>query len=71
MPVNSKKEVKVNKIKSLMALHSESHKDISKILGIAASTLNQKLIGKRNFTLKDLFIMSEHYKVDLDYFIED
>lgn len=70
MAVQKNIKVNVNKIKSAMALKGDKQIDLAEALGIAKSTLNGKLMGKRNFTLNDLYLIARRYDAELVYFLE-
>lgn len=52
-----------NKLESVMALHGENGKDLSKIIGRSRGTVSLKINGKdgAEFTLSEIKTIKEHY----------
>ena len=65
---NSNKKVNTNFVKSQMALHGHTYKDLAEMLGKSKASVHNKLAGFRNFTVNELAKMSELYNVPIDYF---
>lgn len=58
------------KFKGYCASHGIKQSDISEILGISISNVNEKMNGKQPFTLSQVKILCEHYSISADeYFI--
>ncbi len=45
-------------------------KDIAKTLNVSLNTVNNKMNGKRDFTLQDIRILHAVYGVDADVFLQ-
>lgn len=61
----------VNKLKGLMAEHGDRQEDIAKLLDINITTLNFKLQGKREFKFSEVATLADHYKVDINIFLNN
>lgn len=59
----------IKKLKGLMAENNERLKDISKILNISVVATSKKLKGKSPFKFEEVKILSEHYNVDINIFL--
>lgn len=58
------------KLKGLLIVHGMTQQDLATILNLAASTLNFKINGKTDFTLKEAKIISNHFKVSIEEIFE-
>ena len=63
--------VRVNKVKSQMALHGLTYATMAEILGTKKATLHSKLVGRRKFNHDELQRLSEYFGVKIDYFLCD
>jgi antitoxin component HigA of HigAB toxin-antitoxin module len=59
----NKGKIDILKIKSLMALNNENQEDLAVVLGQTRGTVNRKMTAKKQFTLNDILVIAEHYKV--------
>lgn len=58
------------KFKGYCAEHGIKQSEIAELLGITISNVNEKMNGKQPFTLEQVRILCEHYKISADeYFI--
>jgi plasmid maintenance system antidote protein VapI len=53
-----------------MARNGHIQKDIANILGLSSNSVNQKIQGKREFTVQELAILAKTYDVDINLFIK-
>ena len=62
-----------SKLKGRMTECGYTHKDMAKALGISDTTFSFKINGKRDFTLKELIIMSKVLNMGdvMPYFFTD
>lgn len=56
-------------IKILRIISGDTQEELSSELGCTVSTYNRKENGKAEFTIKELKILSERYKVSMDKMI--
>lgn len=49
--------------------HGIKQNDIAKLLGVSFQTVNNKLNGRRDFTLKEIKKLNEAYGVSADIFL--
>lgn len=61
--------VNLLKIKGCMAEHNHKQKDVAKILNLSKTSVNKKLTGKSEFTLKELSTLAEQYNQDINIFL--
>lgn len=64
-------KIKINKIKSQMALKGLTYEGLAKVLGCKKAALHSKLVGRRRFNQEELKTMSNHFGVPIDYFFTD
>lgn len=62
--------IDLGEIKACMARHDHKQKDIAAILGLSDNSVNQKIQGKREFTVQELSILAKTYDVDINLFIK-
>jgi len=66
------KEVKMDslKFKGFCATNNIKQLEIAELLGISVANVNEKINGKQSWTLGQVKILCEHYKISADeYFI--
>ena len=59
-----------NKVKGCIAEKGITQVKLAKHLGIALATLNEKLNGKRQFTVAEIQEIANYFKKDINYFFE-
>lgn len=64
-------KVKINKIKSQMALKGLTYGDMANVLGCKKGAFHSKIVGRRRFNQEELALMSKHFGVPIDYFFTD
>ena len=65
-----KGDAQMLKFKGYCAEHGIKQSEIAELLGITISNVNEKMNGKQPFTLEQVRILCEHYKISADeYFI--
>ena len=62
--------IDLGEIKACMARNGHKQKDIATILGLSDNSVNQKIQGKREFTVAELSILAKTYDVDINLFIK-
>lgn len=62
--------IDLGEIKACMARKGHKQKDIANILGLSNNSVNQKIQGKREFTVQELAILAETYDVNINLFIK-
>lgn len=61
-------EVLLN-LKAWMASNQVTQKDFAETLGVSPQTINNKINGRRSFTLPDIKKLNKTYGVDANVFI--
>lgn len=56
-----------NKLRGLMAERSVKQAELAKVIGIAINTFNSKLLGKNQFTEKEIKIIADYFNVDVAF----
>lgn len=62
--------IDLGEIKACMARNDHKQKDIANILGLSSNSVNQKIQGKREFTVQELAMLAKTYDVDINLFIK-
>lgn len=62
--------IDLGEIKACMARNGHIQKDIANILGLSNNSVNQKMKGKREFTVQELATLAKTYDVDINLFIK-
>jgi plasmid maintenance system antidote protein VapI len=62
--------IDLGEIKACMARNGHKQKDIATILDLSENSVNQKIQGKREFTVHELSILAKTYDVDINLFIK-
>ncbi len=58
------KELNTWKIRELMRINKDTQLELGKHLGLTRTSVNYKLAGKINFSLKELMKICQRYKVE-------
>lgn len=57
------------KFKAWLVQNGIKQKDVAELLGIAEENLSAKINGRQNFTLAQVKVICEHYKISADIFL--
>lgn len=66
-----KSKFNIPKLKGLMAEKGYTYADLAKLLGRTKAAVHSKLTGNRKFTIDELSIIAEHFKVPRDDLFTD
>lgn len=56
-------------LKAWMVVHKVTQKDFAKTLGVSDQTINNKINGRRTFTLRDIKELNRVYGVEANTFL--
>lgn len=55
-----------NTIRSAMAMRGDTQKSLARYLGIAESTMSQKINGKREFSVREAVMIADRYGMTVE-----